>query len=247
MGSIRGGVTRQADRPGTYGCQACGAPLDLRDAGGAAALRCRFCGAFTRLPAAPRMAALRPAAERPRSIEVVPTARGLELVRRWWSPLFLFLAFFCVVWNGIVFAFFGMASRAGAPWFVSLFPLIHVAVGLGLAYFTLCGFLNRTRVTVERHGTVAVTHGPLPWRGTPTLEAASIAQVYVVRKTSTTSEGKPTSSYRLCALGKDGARTTLLALPTLTLEEALFVEEEVERHLGLADVPVMGEVPRDDR
>lgn len=188
-----------------------------------------------------------PAAERPRSIEVVETARGLEIVRRWWSPLFLFLAVFCVVWNGIVVAFVGMAFRAGAPWFVSLFPVIHLAVGLGLAYFTLCGLLNRTRVTVERRGDVSVQHGPLPWRGTPTLSASSLAQVYVVRKTRASSDGTTTSSYRLCALGKDGASTTLLALPTLTLAEARFVEEEVERHLGLADVPVRGEVPRDDR
>src|SRR5690606_5247899 len=76
---------------------------------------------------------------------------GLVFTRRWFQPVFLFLAFFClmwdgflVVWYGIAFATLGTAKGPGLMMFV--FPLIHVAVGVGLTYYTICGFFNRTEV-----------------------------------------------------------------------------------------------------
>jgi len=235
------------DRATKLACQACAAPLDPDDgtrAGGA--LRCRFCGAFTRVAGAPALAPPHAVDERPRSITVEDTGFGLRLVRRWFSPVFFFLLFFCVVWNGILFGFFSLMRDSGVPWVFRLFSLLHVAVGLGLSYFTLCGFVNRTTVEVERGQTLSVRHGPLPWRGARTLDVADVAQLFVGASRRSDRDGATSPSFALAALTKDGQRVTLMRVAGFGLEEALYLEQELERHLRIRDLPVIGEVGRDD-
>ena len=237
--------------PGTkLACAACAAPLDPDDdarVGGA--LRCRFCGAFTRVApvaTAPGVPPPRVVAERPRSVTVEETAFGVRLVRRWFSPVYFFLLFFCVVWNGILATFFLFATRGGGvPWFVLLFPVVHVAVGVGLAYFTLCGFVNRTVVEVDRGHTLTVRHGPLPWPGAATLDVAEIAQLFVGEVRRRGRGGTETPTFALSALTRDGRRVTLLKVAGFAAEEALYFEQELERRLRIRDEPVVGEVARD--
>lgn len=228
-------------------CQACAAPLDPDDgvrAGGA--LRCRFCGAFTRVEGAARLASLRGVAGRPRAIAVEDTGGGVRITRRWYSPAYLVLLFFCFVWNGAIGLFLLLVVRgSGVPWFVLLFPVVHVTVGLGLVYFTLSGFVNRTVVEAERGHALTVRHGPLPWPGAATLDAGAIAQLFVTATRRVDRDGDARTSYALAALTKDGARVPVLRTVGLPLEDALFLEQELERHLGLRDVPVAGEVARD--
>ena len=57
-----------------------------------------------------------------------------------------------------------MDGAGGFGLFASLFALPHTAVGIGLTYFTVALFVNRTIVRVGS-GRLAVHHGPLPWRG----------------------------------------------------------------------------------
>lgn len=90
--------------------------------------------------------------------------------------MFIFLAFFCLAWNA--FLVVGLSeSQEETPmlWLFLLFPIVHVAVGVGLTYYTLAGFLNFTEVTV-RGGTLTVRQGPLPWKGNRTLSAIDLAQ-----------------------------------------------------------------------
>ena len=43
---------------------------------------------------------------------------------------------------------YGIAFAADTPLIAKLFPLLHVAMGIGLTYFTLAGLVNRTTVEV---------------------------------------------------------------------------------------------------
>lgn len=234
------------DLPRALSCPACGAPLRAEDADVARrALRCAFCGAWASAPGgAPRLAAPRPPVDRPRSIRVEPTAFGVRIVRRWFSPVYLFLGFFCLVWNGILAAFYGIALGGGVPFFALVFPVIHVAVGLGLAYVTLCGFLNRTVVEVGRGDVLSVRHGPLPWRGAVTLDATEVAQVYVTEKRTQHKGGGASSLFAVNARTRDGRRVVLVRGLLADLDHALFLEQELERHLRIADRPVPGEAGR---
>ena len=227
------------------GCQACAAPLDLADgarAGGA--LRCRFCGAWTRPAGAPTLEGLRAPVERPRSIRVEDDGRGVRIVRRWFSPAYFVLLLFCVLWNGILVVFYRAIVASGAPGFVALFPIVHVAVGLGLTYFTIAGFVNRTVVTVEPGRTLTIRHGPLPWPGARDLDPDDLAQLFVVSTRKPDDERSRSPAYALAALTRDGRRLTLLRDVGLPVEDALFVEQELERRLRIHDVPVRGELDR---
>lgn len=180
--------------------------------------------------------------------EVLPT--GLRFTYRWFGLQFLFFAFFCVIWNGFLFFWYSTATTgvdwsAGAGGLKSdqlmtlLFPIGHVAVGIGLTYFTLCGFLNRTTVNVSPRE-ISVRHGPLPWFGNRTVPALQVAQIFreeIVRQ----GKNGTYTRYQLSAALKDNRKLKLLSgLDTPDL--ALYLEQEIERHLGIRDQAVAGEM-----
>ena len=73
------------------------------------------------------------------------------------------------------------------------------------------------------------------------MPADQIQQLYCTAKTSSSRNGTSTA-YELHALTSGGEDRKLLKVDEL--EQALFIEQEVEKFLGIADVPVRGEIPR---
>ena len=105
--------------------------------------------------------------EMPRGLAVDEWGSELTIVRRWFTPALFFLVFFCCIWDGFLIVWYSIAlsSMPGdMAWLALLFPLLHVAVGVGLTYYTICGFVNRTTVHVAS-GELRVSHRPLPWPG----------------------------------------------------------------------------------
>lgn len=176
----------------------------------------------------------------PRGIEVLDLGSELQIKRRWFSFVFLFLAVFCIFWNGFMLFWHAMALSMGA-WFMSVFGLLHTAVGIGLAYFTLAGFLNTTNVRVG-HGTIQIVHQPLPWPGNIVLPAHHVNQLFCRERVRHGKNG-PSVTYELHAVTADGRQRKLLS-GLSEPEQALYVEQELERHLGIDDALVRGELPR---
>jgi hypothetical protein len=165
----------------------------------------------------------------------------VEITRRWFHPIAVFLAFFAAFWIGLLATFYGMATGSGAPLPVLLFPLLHVVVGVALAYGALAMFVNRTVVRAEA-GTLTVRHGPLPWRPGPTLAVSEVSQVFTREDASKKNQGSPT--YSVWAVRRDGGRVRLAGtIPSA--DSALFLEQAVERHLKIADRAVAGELARE--
>jgi hypothetical protein len=210
--------------------------------------RCEHCGALFALRGAPWGAAEMDASRAiprqkvpmPKGIEVVDFGTTLEITRRWFHPMYLFLLVFCVFWNGFMVVWHGMSLLMGA-WFMSCFGLFHTAVGVGLAYFTLAGLVNRTVIRADR-SMIDVRHGPLPWPGSKSLPAEQIDQLYCKESVSHGNNG-PQHRYSVEVALKGNTLSTLLK----GLEDAghaLYIEQELERHLGIEDRPVRGELPR---
>lgn len=252
-------------------CERCGARIPAEDVELQNRLaRCRSCHAvfdFTAQiarPAAPApasapLAVVRPPAPRPEGITVVEDvpppeveagyrtapARGGRLVMRrsWYSHGLLFLAVFCLFWDGFLVNWYrivlGADTGPGLLFFV--FPLIHVAVGVGLTYRTLAGFLNKTWITVTADE-VTVRHGPLPWFGNLALSSADIQQLYCEQSVSRGKNGTG-ASYRLSAVLRDGRSLDLLRSLS-SAAEARYLEQRIEERLGIEDAPVAGELQR---
>lgn len=171
---------------------------------------------------------------------------SFSLERRWYAPKYIFMAFFCVAWDSfLVFWYSTVLSHgaSGGNLIAIVFPVAHVAVGVGLTYSTLTGFLNRTKITV-RNGTLSLRHGPLPWAGNRSIAVDEIDQLYCQQVVSTRSNNSsPAITYAVFARTKNGAALKLLSgIPEA--DQALFIEQAIETRVGIEDVPVGGELPR---
>ena len=122
-----------------------------------------------------------------------------------------------------------------------LFGLIPTVIGLFLLYSVVAGFTNSTTVKASETA-LAIHHGPLPWKGNKTIPRASVSQVYCKEITRPSKRG-PVSIYNIETLGENGIRDTLVKNLT-DPEQALFVEQQIEKHLGIKDTYVQGEIAR---
>lgn len=161
----------------------------------------------------------------------------LTIARRWFSPKFIFLVFFCAVWDCFLLFWYFVASTEGAI-MMMVFPLLHVAVGLGLTYFTVAGFLNTTTVTASSEG-LSFRHAPLPWPGNRTIPARDLSQLYCQRHVSRGKNGTH-ESYSLNAVVRGSHKLKLLS-GLSDPDQCLFIEQAVEEHLGIVDLEVGGE------
>jgi hypothetical protein len=163
----------------------------------------------------------------------------LVLVRRWFSWKFVVLLFFCAVWDGFLAVWYTEAFRHNGPLIMVLFPVLHVAVGVGLTYFTIAGFLNRTKTRVNQ-AELSIRHYPLPWPGNRTLQRQEIDQLFCEEKMSSTRNGV-SYSYGVSVVMPGGKRLKLVSGMDKP-EDALFLEEKIEGYLGITDRPVAGEM-----
>jgi hypothetical protein len=177
----------------------------------------------------------------PENVTVTREAGALTITYRWFRPIHLFLVLFCIFWDGFLVFWYREALQRPSPSNIAIwFPLLHVAVGVGLTYSTLAGLANRTRVVVQS-GVIAIRHGPLPWLGNRQVGAESIRQLY---REETISRGRNASaSYHLNAITPDNRKLRLIrSVPTADV--ALYLEQEIERTLGIEDRRVSGEMPK---
>jgi hypothetical protein len=169
-----------------------------------------------------------------------PAAKGhLRIARRWFSWQYVVLLVFCIIWDGcVVFWYKVSLTASGVPLLAVVIPLVHVAVGLGLTYTVVAGFLNRTVISVSPER-LTVRHGPLPWFGNRDLPSREIEQLYCERRVTETDDGQVVR-FELAASLHDGRKVRLLK-GLDAANQAQYIEQEVERWLGIVDQPVDGE------
>jgi hypothetical protein len=200
-------------------CGACGRLVDMR--------RARAASAKGAVPKGPRS---RATVELPAGMSV-ETGPELVIRRRWLRSKHWFL----LVLFGTAAAYVGYlwATIETNGWLVV--GTIFVA---SWNYSLLAMFVNRTTVSADANG-VRVEHGPLPSLFGRKASAAKsdITQLYAV---------KWGALYAVEAKLRSG-RIARLVHPLATPEQAWFVEQELERALGLEDKAVAGELGDEDR
>jgi hypothetical protein len=167
--------------------------------------------------------------------------RGELIVRRWRRGVgkLVGLGFFCVIWNSFLIFWYTMAfGKSSAPLLFKIFPLGHVAVGVGLTYFLIASIFNRTEILVTP-STVGVRHRPLPWRGNRTVASSQISQVFVREASRNGSHNNAGSStYEVHWL--DAANRQKPLIKGLADDEALFIQARLEDLLKIEHQPVVG-------
>jgi hypothetical protein len=157
---------------------------------------------------------------------------GGELFIRlsWFQPVLIFLAFFCVFWDGFLVFWYTMAlahpGRGNMMWLPVLFPLIHVAVGVGLTYYVIAGFLNSTRILIDDEF-VHIRHQPIPWRGNRDQPRSEIRAIEM-----TVGWGQNHQPmFCVCANGGDGRQTVLLS--NISYNHARYIARQIADFLGV--------------
>ncbi|MEQ8187811.1 MAG: hypothetical protein ABRQ39_07530 [Candidatus Eremiobacterota bacterium] len=125
---------------------------------------------------------------------------------------------------------------------VLIFLLILGNVALVVNYITMTHFINSTIFDVSEE-TVSIRHKPLPWYGHLTLFSADMDQLFCKQDITRYKNKYPT--YCLNARMKDGKERTLISWLD-TSEQALFVEQEIEKFLNIKNKPVFvfGEIEK---
>jgi hypothetical protein len=222
----------------TLTCRSCGAKVNIDALAGHAT--CQYCGNEQILDPEARPS-FRPEVPQPKGVSMEIDSGNLHLVQRWFSFRYIPLAFFAVFWDGFLIFWYSMALGSHAPLVFILFPILHLAVGIGITYSVLAGFFNRTILDVTPEF-VSVRFQPLPWIGARKLPAAEIRQLYCKEKVIHSKNGT-SLRYALYAVTADNKGVKLLS-GLDNPDTAVFIEQQLERWMKIPDHPVAGELAR---
>ncbi len=177
----------------------------------------------------------------PAGMQARNDGKRLTLRRRWRGWELLFLGFFTMIWDGFLAVWFTMSLASGL-WPMALFGSIHLMVGLGLTYYCLLLAFESTVIEVDV-GQLTVRHEPLPYKKAEVLPVGRLVQLYS-KRVVTRGNKSTTTTFELHAVLDDGSHRKLLdGLPRS--DQALWLEGEIERFLGIQDRDVAGELDRD--
>lgn len=243
-------------------CPSCGGKGHMID--GSNRFRCDYCGteslvqlSYQQMQAPSAVPerqeeVIRPKTPIPSTVRTERDENGSRIIQRWYSAKYIFMAFFCVIWDSflcfwysMVLGGFGISGIGGGgiggpPLIFALFPMLHVAVGVYLTYSTLAGFLNSTTVELT-HDTLATYYHPLPWPGEKKIPTSEIKQLYCKEVRKTGKHGSVSCTYNLYAVTQDDRQVQLLSgLDTPDL--AHYFEQQIETWLRIKDQRVVGEV-----
>ena len=124
---------------------------------------------------------------------------------------------------------------------MALFGSFHALIGLGILYGTIAAWFNKTYINIKQNS-LTIKHKPFPAAKQFVLTKSDIKQLYTKENHHYTKSGH-SIDYSLHAITRKEANIKLLSgLPSS--EEALFLEQEIEKYLRIEDAPVGVELPR---
>ena len=234
-------------KPVAFKCSNCNAPLTVPP--GRGQFYCQYCGASLAIPKS--QDAKQADEEEPKPLVAIPEklrveglGHELRISWSWFRWPIVMLVPFCIAWNSFLVGWYSIAfSDDGPPGGFKLifliFPIGHVAVGLGLLYACLVGIFNRTTIEVTRNE-IRVHHGPIPAGRSRTIPASNISQLFIKREFNAEAPSSPYGLFPLVAKLESGHEVKLLPRNT-ELDLARAIEQLVESHLNIEDQPVHGE------
>ena len=117
-----------------------------------------------------------------------------------------------------------------------LFPIFGVVV----AYFAICMWINRTRISLAGDQ-VLIKRGPLPWWGSKLeISKSQISQAYVQTYSPYEENRRPVTAFRVMLQMRNGA-DCCLDKGFSNYSDARILEQWIESRLGLTDQVVPGE------
>ena len=176
----------------------------------------------------------------PKGFELNYFDEYMQITRVWHGVQTYFLLLFALIFNGVWigngFVEILFSERELLP---KLFSLVFVFLGLGLLYFTVATWLNKTQIYVSKNS-IEVKHQPVPWLGSKKIKAGTIEQLFVEEKYKGSSNNNPRYTYNVLGLTSENMQLKLIAGLEFR-DHARFIEKTIEDYLRIKDVKIEGE------
>lgn len=176
----------------------------------------------------------------PKGFEVNYFEEYMQITRVWHGVKTYFILLFALIFNGVWinsgFVELLLSDRELLP---KLFFSIFFFLGLGLLYFAVATWLNKTQIYVSKSN-IEIKHQPVPWLGNKKIKADNIEQLFVEEKYQGSSNDNPRYSYNVIGLTSEGTQFKLIA-GCESRYHARFIEKTIENYLGIENVTIEGE------
>jgi hypothetical protein len=181
----------------------------------------------------------------PEKIDINKNFQHLRIVRKWFGLKFIFFTLFVLVWDAFLINWYVMAFsstfRGAFDYMIFLFPLLHVSFGVGMTYYVLAGYLNKTIIDVD-FNSLTIRHGPLPFWGNKRISSKMIIQLFCKNDFSIWNRNMwNRNDITVHAITSEQRNIKLLS-GLDNSDQALFIEQEIEKFLNIEDRPVKGEI-----
>jgi len=124
---------------------------------------------------------------------------SLHLKFRWFTPAIFMLIFFCIAWDSfLVFWYWAAFTQPNTPLMMIIFPIGHLAAGVGLTYGTIASLLNTTHVFISQH-VVTIKHGPVPWWANKEINVKDIRKLMIEKSNTTYQNNRTLSTFKIMA------------------------------------------------
>lgn len=179
----------------------------------------------------------RPEVLLPPGIEAYSLSSEIDMLLSWRRSSNSFLLFFTIMWNAILSIFVVVAIASGSL-SILLFISLHLAIGIGLLYYTIATLFNTTHINVD-HYNLLVEHRPIrvPFFPDHDIPVTEVDQIFIDKYVSGKTNGQPVYAFGVNLITKDG-KTIKLVRGLKDSQHALYIEQEVEKFLSIPDRPV---------
>jgi len=168
----------------------------------------------------------------PEGLDVSQQADAVVIRRSWRNLMVLPVFLFLIPWFGFLgFWYYHAFTAKHSPPMMFLFPLFHVAAGVGLGYFAVASLVNATNVSISTTSVSSKT-GPLPWWGDRSVPAEAVRGLIVRERRG----NRGSVSYALMYVDAANKERPLLS-PTPRREQADFIAASIRTLLGLTESP----------
>jgi hypothetical protein len=168
-------------------------------------------------------------------LKVEASEKELSITRRWFSADRHLLTGFI----GLAMVGFVLFRMLDDEYFFIACLIPHTWVGLGMFYYALTGIVNSTVIRVNSHE-LSLKHGPLPFGFNRQISVATLKQLYTKQKTHK-NKNRTTYSYEIHIITQgDKDKTILRGIDKAP--QAVYLEQEIERFLGIPDQDIIGGV-----
>ena len=169
----------------------------------------------------------------PDKISITREFDSMTIIRSWFGWEVAFITLFAVIWNSIIIKdYSNIDDYESLPW-------IHILSGVAVSYYAITGWFNKTYIKVTSQY-IDISHKPLPWMGNKKINSYDIKQLYGKEKISRNNNSSSVT-YEVHVIMNSGYDTKLLS-GLSNSEQALYIEQEIEKFLGIKNKSVRGEL-----